>query len=116
MAWMRLSIWMTAAAINSSASGISWSRVLTTLPLADEIAVYPARSHRLPGDAPTRTSFAFAIPCQTPDLKFLCRESFDLERSHFDHPLGSRFEEMDAIAFFDHVLVPWERVFLLGDV
>jgi 4-hydroxyphenylacetate 3-monooxygenase len=39
-----------------------------------------------------------------------------VERSHFDHPLGSRFEEMDAIAFFDHVLVPWERVFLLGDV
>jgi 4-hydroxyphenylacetate 3-monooxygenase len=92
------------------------ARVLATLPLADEIAVYPARSHRLPGGAPARTSFAFAIPCQTPGLKFLCRESFDLERSHFDHPLGSRFEEMDAIAFFEHVLVPWERVFLLGDV
>ncbi len=92
------------------------ARVLATLPLADEIAVYPARSHRLPGGAPARTSFAFAIPCHTPCLKFLCRESFDLERSHFDHPLGSRFEEMDAIAFFDHVLVPWERVFLLGDV
>lgn len=92
------------------------ARVLATLPLADEIAVYPARSHRLPGGAPARTSFAFAIPCHTPGLKFLCRESFDLERSHFDHPLGSRFEEMDAIAFFDHVLVPWERVFLLGDV
>jgi 4-hydroxyphenylacetate 3-monooxygenase len=92
------------------------ARVLATLPLADDIAVYPARSHRLPGGAPARTSFAFAIPCQTPGLKFLCRESFDLERSHFDHPLGSRFEEMDAMAFFDHVLVPWERVFLLGDV
>ena len=91
-------------------------RVLATLPIADEIAVYPARSHRLPGGAPQRTSFAFSIPCNTPGLKFLCRESFDLERSHFDHPLGSRFEEMDAIAFFDHVLVPWERVFLLGDV
>jgi 4-hydroxyphenylacetate 3-monooxygenase len=92
------------------------ARVLATLPLADEIAVYPARSHRLPGGAPARTSFACAIPCHTPGLKFLCRESFDLERSHFDHPLGSRFEEMDAMAFFDHVLVPWERVFLLGDV
>ena len=91
-------------------------RVLATLPLADEIAVYPARSHRLPGGAPARTSFAFAIPCHTPGLKFLCRESFDLDRSHFDHPLGSRFEEMDAIAFFEHVFVPWERVFLLGDV
>ena len=90
-------------------------RTLATLPLADEIAVYPARSHRLPGGAPQRTSFAFAIPCDTAGLKFLCRESFDLERSRFDHPLGSRFEEMDALAFFDHVLVPWERVFLLGD-
>jgi 4-hydroxyphenylacetate 3-monooxygenase len=95
---------------------VSGARVLATLPIADEIAVYPARSHRLPGGAPQRTSFAFAIPCNTPGLSFLCRESFDLERSHFDHPLGSRFEEMDAIAFFDNVLVPWERVFLLGDV
>jgi 4-hydroxyphenylacetate 3-monooxygenase len=92
-------------------------RVLATLgPLADEIAVYPARNHQLPKDAQRRYSFAFAIPCNTPGLKFLCRESFDLGRSHFDHPLGSRFEEMDAVVFFDDVLVPWERVFLLGDV
>ena len=93
------------------------ARVLATLgPLSDEIAVYPARSHRLPGGAPQYTSFAFAIPCHTQGLKFLCRETYDLGRSHFDHPLGSRFEEMDAIVFFDDVLVPWERVFLLGDV
>jgi 4-hydroxyphenylacetate 3-monooxygenase len=92
-------------------------RVLATLgPLADEIAVYPARNHQLPLDAQARYSFAFAIPCNTPGLKLQCRESFDLGRSHFDHPLGSRFEEMDAIVFFDDVLVPWERVFLLGDV
>jgi 4-hydroxyphenylacetate 3-monooxygenase len=49
-------------------------------------------------------------------VTFQCRESFDLGRSHFDHPLSVRFEEMDAIVFFDDVLVPWERVFLLGDV
>lgn len=91
------------------------ARLLATLPIADEIAVYPARSHRLPTGAPARTSFAFALPCDAPGLKFLCRESFDLGRSQFDHPLGSRFEEMDAIAFFDNVFVPWERVFLLGD-
>jgi 4-hydroxyphenylacetate 3-monooxygenase len=57
-----------------------------------------------------------ALPCSTPGLRFLCRESFDLERSHFDHPLASRFEDMDRVVFFDDVLVPWERVFLLGDV
>ncbi|MCH7605518.1 MAG: 4-hydroxyphenylacetate 3-monooxygenase, oxygenase component [Chloroflexi bacterium] len=96
---------------------VNGPRVLATLgPLADEIAVYPARNHRLPADAQGKYSFAFAIPCNTPGLKFLCRESFDLGRSHFDHPLGSRFEEMDSIVFFDDVLVPWERVFLLGDV
>ena len=95
---------------------VKGARLLATLPLADDIAVYPARSHILPSGAPGPTSFAFSIPCTTPGLKFLCRESFDLDRSHFDHPLGSRFEEMDALAFFDDVFVPWENVFLLGDV
>lgn len=93
------------------------ARILATLgPLSDEIAVYPARSHRLAAQAPERYAFAFAIPCNTPGLKMLCRESFDLGRSTFDHPLGARFEEMDTIVFFDDVLVPWERVFLAGDV
>ena len=92
------------------------ARVLATLgPMADEIAVY---SPRLARHTEEHSPFAlnFAIPCGTPGLKFLCRESFDLGRSHFDHPLGSRFEEMDSVVFFDDVLVPWERVFVLGDV
>ena len=109
---------LALSVVDETGSGIvvNGARVLATLPLADEIAVYPARSHRLPDGAPGRTSFAFAVPCNTPGLKFQCRETFDLGRSHFDHPLGSRFEEMDAIVFFDNVFVPWERVFLLGDV
>src|SRR5271170_5130024 len=92
------------------------ARILATLgPLADEIAVY---SPRLARHSEQHSPFAvsFSIPCGTPGLKFLCRDSFDLGRSHFDHPLGSRFEEMDCIVFFDDVLVPWERVFLLYDV
>lgn len=102
---------------NQTDNGITvhGARLLATLPIADEIAVYPARSHRLPTAAPAQTSFAFAIPTDTPGLKFLCRESLDLNRPPFDHPLASRFEEMDALAFFDQVFVPWERVFLLGD-
>ena len=92
------------------------SRVLATLgPISDEIAVYPTRTHMI-GPEAWRQAFSFAIPNNTPGLKFICRESFDYGRSGFDHPLGSRFEEMDCIVFFDDVLVPWERVFLLGDV
>ena len=92
------------------------SRVLATLgPISDEIAIYPVASHRL-ADDDWKHSFSFSIPCDTPGVKFLCRESFDVGRSHYDHPLGSRFEEMDTVVFFDDVLVPWERVFLLGNV
>jgi len=95
---------------------VSGARILATLgPLSDEIAVYSPRLGRY-SEPHSPFALNFAIPCGTPGLKFLCRESFDLGRSHFDHPLGSRFEEMDCVVFFDDVLVPWERVFLYGDV
>ena len=56
-------------------------------------------------------AFAFSIPSNTKGLKFICRDSFIGGTSRFDHPLSSRFEEMDSIVVFDHVLVPWDRVF-----
>ena len=46
-------------------------------------------------------------------MRLLCRESFDYGRSHYDHPLGSRFDEIDAVAIFDDVLVPYERCFMI---
>src|SRR5712691_13235572 len=84
-------------------------------PMADDNAVYSPRLGQMT-EGHNPFAVTFAIPCNTPGLRFLCRESFDLERSHFDHPLASRFEEMDCVVFFDDVLVPWERVFVLGDV
>ena len=107
---------LTATKQTDAGLVVRGSRVLATLgPISDEIAIYPVASHRL-ADDDWKHSFSFSIPCDTPGVKFLCRESFDQGRSHFDHPLGSRFEEMDTVVFFDDVLVPWERVFLLGDV
>jgi len=92
------------------------ARILATLgPFADEIAVYSPRVG-LYAKGASPFALSFAIPCGTTGLKFLCRDSLDEGRSHFDHPLGSRFEEMDCVVFFDDVLVPWERVFILGDV
>lgn len=61
-------------------------------------------------------AYAFAIPSDTPNLKFVCRESFDYGKTPYDHPLGSRFDEIDSIVIFDHVTVPWERVFLYGNI
>ncbi|MDQ7843870.1 MAG: 4-hydroxyphenylacetate 3-monooxygenase, oxygenase component [Armatimonadota bacterium] len=94
---------------------IRGARMLATLPVADELMVFPSTVLR--GTEEDRPyAFAFAIPCATPGLKFLCRESFDPDGSTFDYPLSSRFEEMDAVVVFEDVVVPWERVFLLGDV
>ncbi|HSF82945.1 MAG TPA: 4-hydroxyphenylacetate 3-monooxygenase, oxygenase component [Anaerolineales bacterium] len=94
---------------------IRGARMLATLPMADEIMVFPSTLLKnRPEDAPY--AFGFSIPCATPGLKFICRESLDYGRSHYDHPFGSRFEEMDAVVVFDDVFVPWERVFLYRDV
>ena len=94
---------------------IRGARMLATLPISDEIMVFPSTVLRsAEEDAPY--AFAFSIPNNTPGLRFICRESFDYGRSHFDHPLGSRFEEMDAVVVFDDVLVPWENVLLHRDV
>ena len=94
---------------------IQGARMLATLPVADEIMVFPSTVLR--GKEEDRPyAFAFAIPCATPGLRFLCRETFDPNGTTFDYPLSSRFDEMDAVVVFDDVLVPWDRVFLLGDV
>ncbi|MFJ7734537.1 4-hydroxyphenylacetate 3-monooxygenase, oxygenase component [Lysinibacillus sp. NPDC097231] len=60
--------------------------------------------------------FSFSIPSNTKGLKFYCRQSFVGGESAFDHPLSSRFEEMDAIVVFENVVVPWERVFYYENV
>ncbi len=107
---------LAASIVDQNDNGIviRGARILATIgPFADEILVMPSTVLKgTPDDAPY--SYAFAIPCDAPGLRFLCRESFDLGRSHFDHPLASRFEEIDAVVVFDDVLVPWERCFIVG--
>ncbi|SDR34332.1 4-hydroxyphenylacetate 3-monooxygenase/anthranilate 3-monooxygenase (FAD) / 4-hydroxyphenylacetate 3-monooxygenase [Rhizobiales bacterium GAS113] len=53
----------------------------------------------------------FAVPSNAPRLKMICREAFS-NRSRFEHPASSRFDEQDTLVIFDDVFVPWERVFL----
>lgn len=105
---------IAARVVKETSEGIviRGARLLATLgPITDEIMVFPSTLLKsTEEDKPY--AFAFAIPCDTPGVRFICRETFDLGKEPFDHPLGSRFEEMDAVVVFDHVLVPWERVFM----
>jgi 4-hydroxyphenylacetate 3-monooxygenase len=104
--------------IEKTAEGIvvNGCRMLATLaPLSEEILVFPSTVLKA---EPAAEPFAlsFAIPCNTPGLRFLCRDAYDTGRPKFDAPLAARFEEMDCVVVFDNLTVPWERVFLCGDV
>jgi 4-hydroxyphenylacetate 3-monooxygenase len=58
-------------------------------------------------------AFSCALPMNTAGIKMLSRKSFEAHaQSEFDNPLSSRFDENDALVFFDDVKVPWERVFV----
>lgn len=107
-----------AARVKEETSGglvIHGCRMLATLPFADELMVFPSTLLKNQDeDAPY--AFGVCIPTNTPGLKFLCRESLDYGRSHYDQPFGSRFEELDSVVMFDDVFVPWDRVLLYRDV
>ena len=63
-----------------------------------------------------RYAVTFAVPMNAKGLKQMCRRSYEENAaSVFDNPLSSRFDENDAILYFDEVKVPWERVFALRD-
>ena len=91
---------------------VNGARLLATLgPHADEIEVFPSTLLTAsPDNLPF--AFAFAMPIGTRGIRLICRDTYDLSQSHYDAPLASRFEEMDAVVVFDNVLVPWERVFM----
>lgn len=91
------------------------ARMLSTLPTADELLVFPSTLLK-EGPGADKYAVAFAIPTNTPGLHFISRESMTVGDSAYDHPLSSRLEEMDCLTVFDDVLVPWERVFILGDL
>ncbi|MGU7773918.1 4-hydroxyphenylacetate 3-monooxygenase, oxygenase component [Burkholderia sp. MR1-5-21] len=94
---------------------ITGARLVATLPFADELAVFPARLLDV-SDASKEYAFAFVLPTCTPGLRFICRDSIDYGLGRRNHPLGARYEEMDAVVLFDNVFVPWERVFCYRNI
>ncbi len=58
-------------------------------------------------------AFSCALPMNAKGLRVLSRKSYEASAvSVFDNPISSRFDENDALVYFDDVKVPWERVFV----
>jgi 4-hydroxyphenylacetate 3-monooxygenase len=61
-------------------------------------------------------AFSCALPMSTKGLRVLSRKSYEAAAvSVFDNPISSRFDENDALIYFDDVKVPWERLFVFRD-
>jgi 4-hydroxyphenylacetate 3-monooxygenase len=61
-------------------------------------------------------AFSCALPMNAKGLRVLSRKSYEAAAvSVFDNPISSRFDENDALIYFDDAKVPWERVFVHRD-
>ncbi len=108
---------VTAGIVDRNAAGITvrGAKMLATAGvMAHEVLVASIQPLQA-GDE--KFAVSFALPMNAKGLKILSRKSYEMEsRSVFDNPLSSRFDENDAILFFDDVEVPWDRVFVAGDL
>ena len=106
------------AVVDTTGDGavVRGAKSLATLaPFADEIFAPVQRPLRPEADQ-EKYCIGFTLPVSTPGLRFICRESYDLGHSLHDYPLSGRFDEMDAMAVFDDVLIPWDRVVAFRDI
>ncbi len=78
---------------------------------SEEIIVAPTRAMRKE-DADYAVSFA--IPVDTPGLKFIARAAENVEDSEVS-PIAHKDQLVESFTIFDDVFVPWERVFMCGE-
>ena len=107
---------LVAAIVDEDSSGITirGAKMLgTSSIMANEVFVANLQPLK-PGEE--RLAFSCALPMNTKGLRVLSRKSYEASAvSVFDNPISSRFDENDALMYFDDVKVPWERVFVYKD-
>lgn len=85
--------------------------------VTDELLMFPSYVPPVFAEPRHPLVFAFAVPSDAPGVSFYGRAPYAAAAADpADAPLASRFDEIDMTVRFDRVLVPWERVFLYGDV
>jgi len=108
---------LVARIVDEDAQGITirGAKMLATSAVAANEILISGIQPLSPGDE--AYAFTAAVPVSTPGLTFMSRRSYEqAATSEFDNPLAFRFDENDAVAHFDNVRIPRERVFLLRDI
>jgi 4-hydroxyphenylacetate 3-monooxygenase len=107
---------LSARIVDEDAGGITirGGKMLgTSSIMANEVLVANLQPLK-PGEE--NLAFSCALPMNTKGLKVLSRKSYEAHAvSEWDNPLSSRYDENDAVVWFQDVKVPWERVFVHRD-
>ena len=62
-------------------------------------------------------AFSCALEMNTRGLRVLSRKSYEAGAvSVYDNPISSRYDENDAVIYFDDVKIPWDRLFVHRNV
>jgi 4-hydroxyphenylacetate 3-monooxygenase len=107
---------LTAGIVDEDSTGLTLrgaKMLATSAIMANEVFVSCIQPL---GPGEEKYAVSLALPMNAPGLKLLSRKSYEAASpSIYDNPLASRFDENDAVIYFDDVKVPWERVFVARD-
>ncbi len=107
---------LVAQIVDEDAAGITirGAKMLgTSAIMANEVLVANLQPLK-PGEE--AIAFSCALPMNSRGLRVLSRKSYEAHAvSVYDNPLSARFDENDALLYFDDVKVPWDRIFVHRD-
>ncbi len=114
---LQKSEYLTAGVVDRDAAGITvrGAKMLATGGIMANEVFVTCIQPLSPGDE--KYALSFAIPMNAAGLKILSRKSYEAgATSVFDNPLSSRFDENDAVLYFEDVRVPWGRLFVAESI
>jgi 4-hydroxybutyryl-CoA dehydratase/vinylacetyl-CoA-Delta-isomerase len=86
---------------------------ITAASLVHELVVMPTKGMR---QEESDYAVSFSIPVNAPGVKIINRSFAPAELNAFDYPASSHHSVPEGFVVFDDVFVPWDRVFLAGEV
>src|SRR5580700_1166790 len=86
---------------------------ITAAALVHELVVMPTKGMR---QDETDYAVSFSIPVNAPGVSIINRSFAAPELNAFDYPASGHHSMPEGFVVFDDVFVPWDRVFLAGEV
>ena len=86
---------------------------ITAASVIHELVVMPTKGMR---QDETDYAVSFSIPVNTEGVSIINRSFAPAELNAFDYPASAHHSMPEGFVVFDDVFVPWERVFLAGEV